>query len=92
MEDEGTHRVAGTSWLTWDGRRVMLHHFAVLPSMQRKGLGRKLAIASLELAREKKCPIKLEVNKFNLPAVQLYRQLGFKVFENYEVYIIYVDV
>jgi ribosomal protein S18 acetylase RimI-like enzyme len=36
--------------------------------------------------------MKLEVNRLNLPAVQLYRQLGFKVFENYEVYIIYVDL
>jgi ribosomal protein S18 acetylase RimI-like enzyme len=91
MEDERDHRVTGTTWLTWDGRRVLLHHFAVLPSMRRKGYGRELANASLEFARQKKCPVKLEVNRHNFPAVQLYRQLGFKVFENYEVYIIYFD-
>jgi GNAT superfamily N-acetyltransferase len=92
MEDEVSPLLIGTSWLTWDGRRVLMHHFAVVPSMQRKGYGRELAKASLEFARERKCPMKLEVNRLNLPAVQLYRHLGFKVFENYEVYINYVDL
>ena len=29
--------------MTWDGRRIYLHHFGILPEYQRKGLGRKLA-------------------------------------------------
>jgi ribosomal protein S18 acetylase RimI-like enzyme len=91
MEEKSSKRVVGTSWLTWDGRRVLMHHLAVLPSMQKRGYGRKLAEESLAFSREKKSPLKLEVNRHNLPAVQLYSHLGFKVFENYEVYIIYQD-
>jgi len=91
MEEPSESRIVGTSWLTWDGRRVMLHHFAILPSVQGQGYGRQLALESLTFAREKKCPMKLEVHRDNLPAVQLYRSLGFAVFEDYDVYMIHHD-
>lgn len=91
LEDQPGQRIIGTSWLTWDGRRVMLHHFAILPSKQRLGHGRMLALESLKFAREKNSPMKLEVHQDNLPAVQLYRSLGFEVFEDFDVYILYHD-
>ena len=88
MEDISTEQIIATSWLTWDGRRVFMHHFAVLPIMQGKGYGRKLAAESLAFASEKGSPLKLEVHSQNLPAVRLYRSLGFEVFEDYDVYMI----
>lgn len=91
LEDESESRILGTSWITWDGRRVQMHHFAVLPSMQRRGYGRELALESLAFAWEKRSPMKLEVQRGNLPAVQLYRDLGFKLFEGLDVYIINHD-
>ena len=89
MEDPGTGDIVATSWLTVDGRRIFLHHFAVLPSCQNQGLGRMLALKSLEIAREEGYPVKLEVHAENRPAVHLYESLGFKLFEGYNVYIIY---
>lgn len=89
MEDEKTRRIIGTSWLTWDGRRVHLQYFAVLPSMQGSGHGRTLAEASLAFAREHKVPVKLEVHRNNVHAVQLYRGMGFKILEGYEVYMVH---
>ncbi|MCD4711217.1 MAG: GNAT family N-acetyltransferase [Bacteroidales bacterium] len=91
MENELNSRIVGTSWLTWDGRRVLMHHFAVLTSLQGKGFGRKLAIESLAFAREKESPLKLEVHRDNIPAIQLYKNLGFEVFEDYDVYMIHHD-
>ena len=88
MENSETGQVIATSWLTWDGRRILLHHFAVLPSLQCNGYGRTLALESLAFARKKGCPLKLEVHQDNLPAVNLYKSLGFEVFENYDVYMI----
>lgn len=88
MEDPDTGLLAGTSWMTWDGRRVFLHHFAIDPSLQGKGLGRALALKSLEFAKQKESPMKLEVHRHNTPAVNLYRDLGFRVFEDYDVYMI----
>ncbi|MCK4747043.1 MAG: GNAT family N-acetyltransferase [Bacteroidales bacterium] len=88
MEDPGTGNVAGTSWITHDGRRIHLHHFAIRASLQGKGHGRKLALASLEFARDQACPLKLEVHAENLPAINLYKSLGFEVFENYNIYMI----
>lgn len=87
MEDPDSVRIAGTSWMTWDGRRIFLHHFAILPEYQGQGFGRTLALRSLEFAREKDCPVKLEVHRENTPAVSLYRSLGFEVFKDYEIYM-----
>ena len=88
MEDPDTGRLTGTSWLTWDGRRIFLHHFAVRPDLQGKGYGRALAKESLEYANRKNCPVKLEVHRENAPAVNLYKSLGFEVFEDYDIYMI----
>ena len=88
LEDESCGQIKGTSWMTWDGRRVLLHHFAIDPALQGKGYGRRLALESLAFARELNCPMKLEVHKHNTPAVKLYKSLGFEVFEDYEIYMI----
>ena len=87
LEDTVSGKVAGTSWMTFDGRRVHLHHFAVAPEFQGKGLGRLLARESLKFPDELGCPVKLEVHRDNLPAVHLYKSLGFACFEDYEVYM-----
>ncbi len=88
VEEKPTGIVAGTSWITWDGRRLFLHHFAIRPDLQGKGLGRLLALKSLEFAHEKNAPMKLEVHKSNHTAIHLYRSLGFEVFEDYDIYMI----
>ena len=88
MMDPGNGDLVGTSWMTHDGRRIHLHHFAIQPSLQGKGFGRKLALASLAFARDQGCPLKLEVHGENMPAINLYKSLGFEVFENYNVYMI----
>lgn len=88
MEDPESRLIAGTSWMTFDGRRVLLHHFAIKPALQGKGLGRILALESLKFAHKLGCPMKLEVHQANLPAVHLYKSLGFEAFEAYDVYMI----
>ena len=88
IEEKPTGLVAGTSWITWDGRRLFLHHFAIRPDLQGKGLGRALALKSLEFAHEKNAPMKLEVHKSNHTAIHLYMSLGFEVFEDYDIYMI----
>ena len=85
LEDPESGEPAGTSWMTWDGRRIFLHHFAIRPDLQGKGLGRELAVRSLEFARTKGCPVKLEVQRKNVAAVKLYSSLGFQRFGDYDV-------
>jgi len=87
LEDTSTGTVAGTSWLTWDGRRVFLHHFAIGTPYQGKGYGRMLALKSLEFARQKDCPVKLEVHRDNQAAVNLYRSLGFDAWDDYTIFM-----
>lgn len=87
MEDD-TGSLTGTSWMTYDGRRIHLHHFAIAPAFQGKGLGRALALESLKFALELNCPMKLEVHQDNRAAIHLYKSLGFSVFEDYDVYMI----
>ena len=91
LEDEINKRIIGTSWLTWDGRRVLMQYFALLPTLQGLGYGRKLALESMVFSRSKKAPLKLEVHRDNIPAIELYKNLGFKVLEGYEVYMVHYD-
>jgi ribosomal protein S18 acetylase RimI-like enzyme len=88
MEDVDTGRIIGSSWMTWDGRRVYLHHFGIHPEWQRRGLGKKLAEASLEWISRMGYQVKLEVHKQNKAAIYLYKKLGFFAFEDYEIYMI----
>ena len=84
--DDG--RLVGTSWMTYDGRRLHLHHLGVTPEFQRRGLGRHLTVASLAFARERNIQTKLEVHQSNHAAIALYRSLGFQYLGDYDVYII----
>lgn len=88
MEEAETGRLIASSWLTCDGRRMFLHHFTVRPSFQNQGYGHTLALESLAYAREKGYPVKLEVSPLNLPALKLYRKLGFELLGDYDVYML----
>ena len=41
MEAPDNSLVFGSSWMTFDGRRIHLHHFAILPSYQGLGFWKK---------------------------------------------------
>jgi len=75
----------GSVWLTDDARRLYVHHMAVLPERQGRGLGASLLEAAIEVAAEKGLQMKLEVHHDNLRAIALYRRLGFDFIGDYEV-------
>lgn len=86
--DNETNKLFGSSWMTFDGRRLHLHHIAVEPSYQNKGFGKLLTKQSLKFAKEKGYQIKLEVHQTNKKAINIYNQLGFKFLGDYDVYIV----
>ncbi len=88
LEDPVTGDIAGSSWLTFDGRRVFLHHFGVKRSYQGKGYGNLLADVSLGFVKEKGYQVKLEVHEENRAARALYEKFGFSSLSGYDVYII----
>jgi [ribosomal protein S18]-alanine N-acetyltransferase len=88
MEETASGNVAGTSWMTYDGRRIHLHHFGILPEFQGKGLSKLLMDESLRFVRKKSCQAKLEVHRSNIKAVNLYKKAGFSCLGDYDVYII----
>jgi len=88
LEDAADGTIVGTSWVTDDGRRLLLHHFAVRPSHQGRGLAKTLLSASLRFARERGMQIKLEVHRDNARALALYRGAGFVRLGDYDVYIL----
>ena len=69
--------LAGAAWITCDGRRQYLHHFAIRPALQGRGLGRGLLAEVLALARAVGLQLKLEVYRSNARAQDLYRRSGF---------------
>ncbi len=87
MENE-KHEIIGTSWITFDGRRLLLHHFGIKKKYQGKGLSKILMDKTIEFAKEKNIQIKLEVHKDNFKAINLYKQYGFKDLSDYLILII----
>jgi ribosomal protein S18 acetylase RimI-like enzyme len=79
--------VVGTSWMTNDGRRLYLHHFAIDPDYQGQKLAKLLLDASLKLAGEIGLQVKLEVHRDNYRALGLYRKAGFERLGDYDVLI-----
>lgn len=88
LEECTTGNIAGTSWMTYDGRRIHLHHFGILPEFQGQGLSKLLMDESLKFVRKKGCQVKLEVHRSNMKAINLYKKAGFTSLGNYDVYII----
>jgi ribosomal-protein-alanine N-acetyltransferase len=88
MESISTKQVIGTSWMTNDGRRILLHHFGILPEFQGKGLSKILLKESFKFVKETGIQVKLEVHSQNIKAVSLYNKFGFKQLPGYNVYII----
>lgn len=81
-------RIIGTSWMTFDGRRIHMHHFGITPSCQGRGLSGMLLKESLKFVREKGYQVKLEVHRTNKTAVHLYKKAGFEYLGDYDIYII----
>lgn len=88
LVEKSSDRIAGTSWLTFDGRRIFLHHFGILPEFQGRGLSKFLLRESLRCVKVKDHQVKLEVHTTNLKAIKLYESFGFSHLGDYMVYII----
>jgi ribosomal protein S18 acetylase RimI-like enzyme len=88
MEEKASGNIIGTSWMTFDGRRIHLHHFGILPEHQGKGLARPLLKESLKFVKKKGSQVKIEVSRSNEKALNLYKEAGFKYLGDYDVYII----
>jgi len=85
-EQEGS--LVGSAWLTDDARRLYVHHMAVEPERQGRGIGARLMEKAVAVAAERGLQMKLEVRRDNLRAVALYRRFGFDLIgEEYEVMI-----
>ena len=87
MVEGPNKKIIGTSWMTFDGRRIHLHHFGIHPDFQRKGIGLELAKESLRFVKQKGYQVKLEVHKDNRAAIELYKKIGFTYLGDYDVYI-----
>lgn len=88
MESKKDKKIYGTSWMTTDGRRILLHHFGILPEYQGRGLSNILLHESLMFVKNAGLQVKLEVHSSNLKAINLYRKFGFKQLGDFNVYII----
>lgn len=86
--DSLKEKIIGTSWMTFDGRRIHLHHFCIAPDHQGRGASRILLNESLRHVRGMGYQVKLEVNSENVRAVNLYKNHGFSRLGDYDIYII----
>lgn len=87
-DDADEAQITGTSWLTFDGRRLHFHHFGIAPEHQGKGLSAELLRETLRFVKEKGYQVKLEVHRQNETALRLYKKAGFEYLGDYDIYII----
>lgn len=80
--------ICGTLWMTNDGRRILLHHFGILPEYQGKGYSELLLKEALQYVKKTGLQVKLEVHSSNIRAINLYNKFGFKHLTGYEIYLI----
>ncbi|MDY0152120.1 MAG: GNAT family N-acetyltransferase [Candidatus Cloacimonas sp.] len=80
-------KLLGSAWLSHDFRRLYIHHMAVLPVHQNKGLGTMLLTEALAIAKELGYQAKLEVHQDNSGAKHLYENFGFTELSGYLSYI-----
>lgn len=88
MKESLNNEIIGTSWITFDGRRLFLHHFGIKPAWQAKSLAKSLAEETLKFIALNGAQVKLEVHKNNFKAKKLYKDLGFIDFKDYEIYML----
>jgi len=88
MVEKASGKIIGTSWMTFDGRRIHLHHFGIAPDYQGQGLAKPLLKESLKFVKKKGYQVKIEVHRDNLKAINLYKKAGFEYLGDYDVYII----
>jgi ribosomal protein S18 acetylase RimI-like enzyme len=88
MEDISNGVLMGSCWITFDGRRMHLHHFAIKPDYQGKRLGTRLGQEAIEYLKKAGNQVKLEVHKENNIAKRLYKKLGFFAYTNYDIFMI----
>lgn len=77
----------GSAWLTHDFRRMYIHHMAVAPEQQNKGIGAKLLEEALAIAAQLGYQAKLEVHQDNQAGRHLYEKHGFSQLIAYLSYI-----
>ncbi|MCD4828280.1 MAG: GNAT family N-acetyltransferase [Candidatus Cloacimonetes bacterium] len=80
-------RVVGVCWLTTDGRRLFVHHMAVHPDFQNRGIGRMLLDIAVAYSDKLGQKCKLEVHSDNAAARHLYESVGFSQLDGYIVFI-----
>ncbi len=76
-------KIAGALWINHDYRRLYLHHMAVKPMYQNRGIGKALLREALMIAKSTGYQAKLEVHKDNAAARHLYESLGFTDLDGY---------
>jgi ribosomal protein S18 acetylase RimI-like enzyme len=87
LEEKKSRKICGTVWMTFDGRRIHLHHFGILPDYQGQGLANILLEESMKFVKSMGYQVKLEVHKSNTKAINLYKKFGFTYLGDYDVYI-----
>lgn len=88
LEEKKNNTLVGSSWMTFDGRRIYLHHFGILPEYQGRGLSGYLMEESIKHIKAEGQQVKLEVQRSNKVAINLYKKYGFNYLGDYQVFII----
>lgn len=76
---ESKGRVVAAVMVGYDGHRGWLNYLGVKPTCQKRGFGREMVLAAMEILKSLGCPkLNLQIRETNQQVIQFYEKLGFK--------------
>ncbi|MCC8356984.1 MAG: GNAT family N-acetyltransferase, partial [Oscillospiraceae bacterium] len=82
IDDKQPSEYGNICWSRWCGDKevMVIHLLMVRPSMSGKGIAASLVKYAIELAESNSCKaLRLDTGSQNIPAVSLYRKMGFEI-------------
>ena len=76
-------------WLKYDENidKIEIDKIFILPKYQNRGIGSKILAKIIDIGKNKKIPIELQVLKVNIKAKKLYDKLGFLEYDQTDTHI-----
>ena len=77
---EWENQIVATCMVGYEGHRGWINYLAVSPGRRRRGIAARLITEAERLLRQADCPkINLQIRSTNLPVIEFYERLGFKI-------------
>lgn len=80
--------VIASLWISFDGRRMHLHHLCVDPRFRLQGIATALVREGIAFARQTGTQLRLDIRKDNAIPRHIFEKLGFFAYTDYDIFVL----